>query len=121
MRAKLRRHTRRVKVIIYKETLIDYKEHGWTFLGAFLGIDLISLLNPYHLPPADAPWLIGSFGASSALIVGGHMLSALIGVTMWHWFGQVPWLAAAVAMALAIVGMQVNKTLYPPAARRSSP
>ena len=128
MRARLRRHARRVKVIIYKETLVDYREHAWTFLGAFLGIGLIGLLNHYQLPPADAPLLIGSFGASSVLIygvinsplaqprnlVGGHLISALIGVTMYQWFGQVPWLAAALAVALAIVGMQITKTLHPP-------
>jgi len=128
MRARLRRHARRVKVIIYQETLIDYKEHAWTFLGAFVGIGLIGLLNHYQLPPADAPLLIGSFGASSVLIygvvnsplaqprnlVGGHIISALIGVTIYQWLGQVPWLAAALAVALAIVGMQITKTLHPP-------
>jgi CBS domain-containing membrane protein len=128
MRARLRRHARRVKVVIYQETLFDYKEHAWTFLGAFIGIGLIGLLNRYHLPPADAPLLIGSFGASSVLIygvinsplaqprnlVGGHVLSALIGVTVFHWFGQEPWLASALAVALSIVGMQITKTLHPP-------
>jgi CBS domain-containing membrane protein len=128
MRARLRRHARRVKVIVYQETLFDYKEHCWTFLGAFMGISLIGLLNHYHLSPTDAPLLIGSFGASSVLIygvinsplaqprnlVGGHVLSALMGVTVYQLFGQVPWAAAALAVSLAIVGMQITKTLHPP-------
>jgi CBS domain-containing membrane protein len=128
MRARLRRHARRVKVIVYQETLFDYKEHCWTFLGAFVGIGLIGLLNNYHLSPTDAPLLIGSFGASSVLIygvinsplaqprnlVGGHVLSALVGVTTYHLVGQVPWVAAALAVALSIVGMQITKTLHPP-------
>lgn len=128
MRARLRKHARRVRVIIYRETLFDTREHLWTFLGAFVGIGLIGLLNRYQLPPADAPLLIGSFGASSVLIygvinsplaqprnlVGGHVLSALIGVTMFRLLAPEPWLAGALAVSLAIVGMQITKTLHPP-------
>ncbi|MBH8557935.1 HPP family protein [Hymenobacter negativus] len=127
MRTRLRRHARRIKVIVYQETLFDYKEHCWTFLGAFVGIALIGLLNRTRLP-ADAPLLIGSFGASAVLIygvinsplaqprnlLGGHVLSAFIGVTVYRWLPQELWLAAALAVALSIVGMQITKTLHPP-------
>jgi CBS domain-containing membrane protein len=128
MRTRLRRHARQIKVIVYKETLFDYKEHLWTFLGAFLGIGLLGLLGRSWLAPADAPLLIGSFGASSVLIygvinsplaqprnlVGGHVLSACIGVTVYRLLPQELWLAGALAVALAIVGMQITKTLHPP-------
>jgi len=128
MRTRLRRHARRIKVIVYQETLFDYKEHIWTFLGAFIGTGLIGLLSSYRLAPADAPLLIGSFGASSVLIygvinsplaqprnlVGGHMLSAFIGVSVHRLIPQELWLAAALTVALAIVGMQITKTLHPP-------
>jgi len=128
MRTPLRRHTRRIKVIVYQETLFDYKEHCWTFLGAFLGIGLIGMLSQYQLAPVDAPLLIGSFGASSVLIygvinsplaqprnlVGGHVLSAFIGVTVHQLVPQPLWLAAALAVSFAIVGMQITKTLHPP-------
>ena len=124
----MRRHARKIKVIIYQETLFDYKEHFWTFLGAFAGIGLIGLLNRYQLAPTDAPLLIGSFGASSVLIygvinsplaqprnlIGGHILSAFIGVTMYQLLPNEAWLAGALAVALAIVGMQITKTLHPP-------
>jgi CBS domain-containing membrane protein len=128
MRTRLRRHARQIKVIVYKETLFDYKEHLWTFLGAFVGIGLLGLLSRSWLAPIDAPLLIGSFGASSVLIygvinsplaqprnlVGGHLLSAFIGVTVYHLLPQEQWLAGALAVALAIVGMQITKTLHPP-------
>lgn len=128
MRTRLRRHTRRIKVIVYQETLFDYKEHCWTFLGAFLGIGLIGLLSQYQVAPVDAPLLIGSFGASSVLIygvinsplaqprnlIGGHVLSAFIGVTIHRLIPEELWLAAALAVALAIVSMQITKTLHPP-------
>jgi CBS domain-containing membrane protein len=128
MRTRLRRHTRRIKVIVYQETLFDYKEHCWTFLGAFLGIGLIGLLSQYQVAPIDAPLLIGSFGASSVLVygvinsplaqprnlLGGHVLSAFIGVTIHRLIPEELWLAAALAVSLAIVGMQITKTLHPP-------
>lgn len=128
MPTRLRKHARRIRTIIYQETLFDYKEHCWTFLGAVVGIGLIGLFNRYRLPAVDAPLLIGSFGASSVLIygvinsplaqprnlVGGHVLSALIGVTMFRLLGNEPWLAGALAVALSIVGMQITKTLHPP-------
>ncbi|MDB5236874.1 MAG: hypothetical protein JWR44_3867 [Hymenobacter sp.] len=128
MRTRLRRQARRIKVIVYRETLFDIKEHCWTFLGAFVGIGLIGWLNSHRLPATDAPLLIGSFGASAVLIygvinsplaqprnlVGGHLLSAFIGVTMHRWLPQAPWLAAALAVSLAIVTMQITKTLHPP-------
>jgi CBS-domain-containing membrane protein len=117
-----------VKVIIYEETLFDYKEHLWTFLGSFTGIGLIGLLNYYVFNPADTPLLVGSFGASSVLIygvinsplaqprnlLGGHFLSAFIGVTMHKLIPHELWLAAALAVSLSIVGMQITKTLHPP-------
>jgi CBS domain-containing membrane protein len=128
MRTRLRRHARRIKVVVYQETLFDYKEHCWTFLGAFIGIGLVGLLSQYQVAPVDAPLLIGSFGASSVLVygvinsplaqprnlVGGHALSALIGVTVYQLLPQPLWLAAALAVSLAIVGMQITKTLHPP-------
>jgi CBS domain-containing membrane protein len=128
MRTRLRRHARRIKVVVYQETLFDYKEHCWTFLGAFIGIGLVGLLSQYQVAPVDAPLLIGSFGASSVLVygvinsplaqprnlVGGHALSAFIGVTVYQLLPQPLWLAAALAVSLAIVGMQITKTLHPP-------
>lgn len=69
MRTRLRRHARRIKGIVYQETLFDYQEHPLTFLGAFLGIGLIGLLNRCQLPASDVPLLIGSFGAFSVLSI----------------------------------------------------
>ncbi|MCR5889387.1 HPP family protein [Hymenobacter sp. J193] len=128
MRRKLRGHARRARVIIYQETLFDYKEHLWTFVGAFTGMGLIGLLSRYVFGPSDTLLLVGSFGASSVLIygvvnsplaqprnlIGGHLVSAVIGVTVQQLAGEELWLAAALAVALSIVGMQITKTLHPP-------
>ena len=128
MRKRLRRHVRRVKMIVYEETVFELTEHVWTFLGSFVGIALIGLLSRYFFGPDDTMLLVGSFGASSVLVygiinsplaqprnlIGGHVLSALIGVTVHQLVPQEVWLAAALAVSLSIVGMQITKTLHPP-------
>lgn len=128
MRGKLRRHTRRVKYILYKETLIDYKEHIWTFIGSFCGIGLIGLLHSQYFTASDNLFLIGSFGASSVLIygvinsplaqprnlLGGHVLCAIVGVTVHKLIPNEIWLSSALSVSLSIVFMQITKTLHPP-------
>jgi CBS-domain-containing membrane protein len=114
-------------VVIYKETLVDYKEHVWTFIGSFIGIALIGLLNSYFLDLSENLFLIGSFGASAVLIygvinsplaqprnlIGGHLLSAFVGVSIGYIISET-WVAAALAVSLSIVVMQITKTLHPP-------
>ncbi|QRR04034.1 HPP family protein [Dyadobacter sandarakinus] len=116
------------RYVVYKETLVDFRDHLWTFLGSFAGIGLIGLLNDFQFTETDNVFLIGSFGASSVLIygipnsplaqprnlLGGHVFSAFIGVLV-HWLvpGEV-WLSSAFAVSLSIVAMQMTKTLHPP-------
>lgn len=125
---KLRRHMRRARLIMYHETLVDIREHIWTFIGAFIGIGAIGLLNSKILPDSDNLFLIGSFGASAVLVygiinsplaqprnlVGGHVVSALVGVTIYKIVPGELWLTASLSVALAIVMMQITKTLHPP-------
>lgn len=128
MRTKLRRHVRRARYIFYKETLIDFKEHFWTFIGSFLGIGIIGLLNSKYFTANDNLFLIGSFGASSVLIyglinsplaqprnlIGGHLVCALTGVSIHHLIPAEVWLSSALSISVAIVLMQITKTLHPP-------
>jgi CBS domain-containing membrane protein len=123
----MRKTLRKARIVIYKETLIDFREHFWTFVGSFLGISIIGLLNTYYVEAVDNLFLVGSFGASSVLIygvinsplaqprnlIGGHLISAIIGVTISFFVKEV-WLAAALAVSLSIVLMQITKTLHPP-------
>lgn len=127
MKHKIKRNFRMAKVVIYKETLIDHKEHIWTFIGSFSGVALIGLLNSYFLDVSENLFLIGSFGASAVLIygvinsplaqprnlIGGHLLSAFIGVSIGYVIKET-WLAAALAVSMSIVIMQITKTLHPP-------
>lgn len=128
LRKRIRRNARLVRYVVYKETLIDFKDHFWTFLGSFLGIGLIGLLNDKQFTDSDSLFLIGSFGASSVLIygivnsplaqprnlIGGHVLCALVGVTVHKIIPDQIWLSSAFAVSVSIVLMQVTKTLHPP-------
>lgn len=128
MRKQIRHHVTTAKYIIYKETLVDFKEHLWTFIGSFLGIGIIGLLNSKYFTAYDNLFLIGSFGASSVLIygainsplaqprnlIGGHVLCALVGVSIHKLIPGEVWLTSALSVSLAIVVMQITKTLHPP-------
>ncbi|MEO6173640.1 MAG: HPP family protein [Flavobacterium circumlabens] len=125
---KLKRSYRKTRYILYKETLIDYKEHFWSFLGSFVGIGILAYIQSIHFSGNDAVYLIGSFGASSVLVygiiqspfsqprnlVGGHVVSALVGVTVHKLAPDIIWIAAPLAVSLAIIVMQITKTLHPP-------
>lgn len=128
MKKKIERNIRLARIVIYKETLVDFKEHWWTFVGSFTGISLIGLMNSTFLELKDNLFLIGSFGASSVLlygvinsplaqprnVIGGHLLSAIIGVTITK-FSPLPlWFNAGLAVSVSIVVMQITKTLHPP-------
>jgi CBS-domain-containing membrane protein len=125
---KIKRNYRKTKYILYKETLIDFREHFWSFIGSFFGIGFIAYLQSQKLPISDVVYLIGSFGASSVLIygviesplaqprnlIGGHFVSAIIGVTVQKFVPDILWLTAPLAVSFSIVFMQITKTLHPP-------
>ena len=127
-RKKIKRNYRKAKYVFYRETLIDYREHFWAFVGSFIGLGLISMLQFKNFTPQDYVFLIGSFGASSVLVygviesplpqprnlIGGHVVSALVGVSIQKLFPDLIWIAAPLAVSLSIIMMQVTKTLHPP-------
>jgi CBS-domain-containing membrane protein len=47
-------------------------------------------------------------------LVGGHVVSAIVGVTTYQLLHGYLWLAASVAVATAIAVMHATKTLHPP-------
>jgi CBS-domain-containing membrane protein len=103
-------------------------ELAWSWLGSVLGIGLCGYLSSRYFEPKDLSLIIGSFGASAVLVygaiksplaqprnlVGGHILSAFIGVACFQLFGNTIWIASALAVSLAIVAMLATKTLHPP-------
>ena len=125
---KIKRGYRKTRYVLYRETLVDFREHFWAFLGSFVGIGIIAYLQSQQLPHSDVVFLIGSFGASSVLVygviqsplaqprnlIGGHVISALAGVTVQQFAPDVLWITAPLAVSLSIVMMQITKTLHPP-------
>ncbi|WP_306352897.1 HPP family protein [Flavobacterium sp. '19STA2R22 D10 B1'] len=125
---KIKKNYRKARYILYKETLVDYKEHFWAFLGSFIGLGIITFLEYRVFPESDLVFLIGSFGASCVLVygviqsplaqprnlIGGHVVSAIIGVTIQKLIPDLIWISAPLAVSLSIVMMQITKTLHPP-------
>jgi CBS-domain-containing membrane protein len=117
--------------VMSKETIpnkIRFSEILWSWVGAFLGISLLSYLHFNIVTELDHVLLIGSFGASAVLIygaissplaqprnlLGGHMFSAFIGVTSYRLFPGQLWFASAFSVATAIAVMQLTRTVHPP-------
>lgn len=107
---------------------VKLPEIVWSWIGSFLGIASVGYLNDRFFEGTDLILIIGSFGASAVLIfgaiksplaqppnlMGGHVISALIGVSAYKMLAPHIWLAAAVAVATAIAAMHATKTLHPP-------
>ena len=101
----------------------------WSWFGGFIGIWLVGASQQLlDLSVTDHLFLIGSFGASAVLIygtphvpyaqprnlVGGHVVSALVGVAVSQHVHLPLEVVAALAVANAIFFMHLTATLHPP-------
>jgi CBS-domain-containing membrane protein len=107
---------------------VSVSEIALSWAGSFLGIASVAYVNFHVVNDSDLVMLIASFGASAVLVygaiksplaqprnlIGGHVISALIGVAVFKLFQGNPSLAAAIAVATAIAVMHATKTLHPP-------
>lgn len=117
-----------LKCVLIGNTTVCKTQVFWSWLGAFLGIALVSVITRFALEGLGLTLVIGSFGASAVLIyaaidsplaqprnlMGGHFLSALVGVGAVNLFPEAIWVAAPLAVASAIALMQLTDTLHPP-------
>jgi CBS domain-containing membrane protein len=97
-------------------------------MGAFIGLFIIGYIQDAQLSRLENVYLIGSFGATCVLIygaidsplaqprnlIGGHIISAFIGVSIVKICPDIIYLTAPLAVALSIIAMQWTKTLHPP-------
>ncbi len=107
---------------------VNLREIGWSWLSSFLGIAVVAGVDQFFLAGHDLQLMLGSFGASAVLVfgaiysplaqprnlVGGHVLSALVGVLCWKTLHTHPWLAQSMAVSLSIALMHATRTLHPP-------
>ena len=97
-------------------------------IGGLIGVALTSLVSAVALHGSTSlPLLVAPIGASAVLVfavpasplaqpwsvVGGNVVSALVGVTAAQ-FVPVPFLAAGVAVGGAILAMSLLRCLHPP-------
>lgn len=95
----------------------------YTALGSFAGISFITVMSTYY----NISLLLPSFGASAVLlysvshlpmaqprnVIGGHLMSALAGVTVYQLFGMA-WWTIALGVTMAAIAMSLTCTLHPP-------
>ena len=107
---------------------VGFSEVLWALLGSAIAICLCEYTSAHYFEPRDLTLVVGSLGASAVLVygaikspfaqprnlVGGHIISGLVGVACFQLFGGTLWLAAALAVSLAIAAMLMTKTVHPP-------
>ena len=107
---------------------VSEREHWVSSAGGLVGILAVLWVSHFWLGGHGGVLAIASMGASAVLlfaaphgalsqpwpVFGGHLVSALIGVTCAQWLGGEPMLAAALAVALSIAGMYSLRCLHPP-------
>ncbi len=101
----------------------------WSWLGSFLGIYIITIINKYFYNDILSNlFLVGSFGASAVLIygvpqgelsqprnvLGGHVISAIVGITVFKYIPLDVTFLGAIAVSISIVAMHLTRTLHPP-------
>ena len=106
----------------------NWKQHFTTFISSFVGIGFIGFLSSYFKDVGLNLFLIGSFGATALIVfgnpnseyaqtknvIGGHLISAIIGVTIAKVCFYDLWLSAALAVSLSITCMMITDTVHPP-------
>lgn len=109
---------------------VSLSEKLRSVFGAFIGLMLVLTTAKYlgDLGGVDE-WLMASLGASALLVfalpqspmaqpwavIAGNTLSALVGISIYHFVGE-PLIAMPLAASLSILGMFILRCLHPPAA-----
>ncbi|HQF30294.1 MAG TPA: HPP family protein [Hyphomicrobiales bacterium] len=105
----------------------SHKERLISGFGGIVGIALVLLVASEFVDPHGAALIVASIGASAVLLfaaphsplaqpwalVGGHVVSALVGVTVARLVAD-PFLAGPLAVGLAITAMHYLRCLHPP-------
>lgn len=96
-------------------------------LGAIIGITVLAWVSHFFVGSAGLPFVVASMGAAAVLLyaaphsplthpwafVGGHLISAAVGVTCAQWVPDL-FLASGLAVGLAIFAMHQLNCLHPP-------
>jgi CBS domain-containing membrane protein len=116
-----------IKILGVDVSNISHKERLISSLGAFIGIGGILLVTTHYVHSGHAALLVASMGASAVLLfvvphgtlsqpwplLGGHVVSASIGVTIAGLVSNEV-LAAAMAVGVAVGAMHYLRCIHPP-------
>jgi len=106
---------------------VSHVERLVSTAGGFIGILFVLLVSSRFLGPKESTLIVASMGASAVLlfavphgplsqpwpVAGGHLVSALVGVSCAK-LAMDPYLAAALAVGLAIGAMHYLRCIHPP-------
>ncbi|MGA7800218.1 MAG: HPP family protein [Gammaproteobacteria bacterium] len=106
---------------------VSHAERIVSGVGGFLGILGVFVVSRSAVGPVGAWFLVASMGASAVLlfavphgqlsqpwsVIGGHLISSIIGVTCAKLL-HVEFVAAAAAVGLAIAAMHYLRCIHPP-------
>lgn len=107
--------------------VVSWREKAVAGAGGFSAILLLVWLSQQALGHCGSAAVVASMGASAVLlfaiphgplsqpwpVIGGHCISAFIGVCCARWLGH-PALAAGCAVGLAVLAMHHFKCIHPP-------
>jgi CBS-domain-containing membrane protein len=107
---------------------VSEREHWISAAGGLVGVLAVLWIGHFWLDGHGGVLAIASMGASAVLlfaaphgamsqpwpVLGGHLVSALIGVSCARWLGGEPMLAASLAVSLSIAAMYGLRCLHPP-------
>lgn len=113
--------------LVSDSTPLSTAEKLRSTFSAFLALLVVGLVSSLSLHGLGLPVMIASMGASAVILfatphsplaqpwplVGGHLISAFIGVTCAKLVPEM-WIAAALAVSLAILAMHLTRSLHPP-------
>lgn len=105
----------------------SHREKIVSGMGGFVGIFAVIFISAMLVEGQDIPLIVASMGASAVLLfaaphgkfsqpwnlIGGHLISALVGVACARWIPDL-YLAAALAVGLSITLMYYLRCIHPP-------
>ena len=116
-----------VSLLFPRQATLSHRERIISGLGGIIAILITAWLTHVFIGPVAAPYLLAAMGASTVLLlgaphspfsqpwsfVGGHLVSAAIGVTCAMYIQNI-YLSAGLAVGLSIIAMYYLRCIHPP-------